>query len=90
MGSIKSHDEIAYAAYTQFCARVDVTPLSFENWYKKCEKLNPADNRAARIFHKNAGPTWSDESDHPSGNHWDGSWDNAVRAIEDAPEKVRG
>lgn len=79
----RSHDEIAYDAYVGFCNRVSVTPLDFESWYKKSEGLKPADVKAQQKFHRNSGVSWPTEDSNPLGHHWDGMWDNVVRALED-------
>lgn len=66
-----SQDERAYNQYSSMCRNWwDVTPAPFERWYLISGKFSNPERRD-RV------PVVAD-------TEWSGSWDNAVRTLEEA------
>lgn len=69
-----SWDVRAYQGYVRMCDRVGVDPASYEVWYMISGKLESAVKLRGELnFHGYA-----------LGDHNNGSWDNAVRTLEEA------
>jgi len=43
---MRSKDEIAYESYLAMCKRVDVSPMTFEDWYKKSQGMESEEQAA--------------------------------------------
>jgi hypothetical protein len=82
-----SHDQRAFDSYLAFSARVGNTNTrDFEHFYCDTNEINPSLAGSHQRFHK---PTIGNHGTReqrrvPADQGWNGSWDNAVRMIEDA------
>jgi hypothetical protein len=81
-----SQDQRAFDSYVAFCGRVGTTPWGFEKWYRNTGGINPSVEKSHGDFHQPTGGNHASRGKQslPGDGGWNGSWDNAVRLIEDA------